>query len=38
LAETVRDLADLALQLLFMGFSESMGNHDLKIVGADNVD
>src|ERR1700738_5100394 len=28
----------LALQLPFMEFSESMGNHDSKIVGADSVD
>ncbi len=27
-----------ALQLPFMEISESMGNHDLKIVGADSVD
>jgi hypothetical protein len=28
----------LALQLPFIDFSESMGNHDWKIVGADSVD
>jgi hypothetical protein len=28
----------LALQLPFMDFSESMGNHDSKMVGADSVD
>jgi hypothetical protein len=28
----------LALQLPFMEISESMGNHDSKIVGADSVD
>jgi hypothetical protein len=28
----------LALQLLFLRGSESMGNHDSKIVGADSVD
>jgi hypothetical protein len=28
----------LALQLPFMELSESMGNHDSKIVGADSVD
>jgi hypothetical protein len=31
-------MADLALQLRFIDFSESMGNHDSKIVGADSVD
>jgi tripartite-type tricarboxylate transporter receptor subunit TctC len=31
-------LADLALQLPFLNISESMGNHDSKIVGADSVD
>ena len=30
--------AGLALQLPFMEISESMGNHDSKIVGADSVD
>jgi hypothetical protein len=30
--------ARLALQLSFLEFSESMGNHDSKIVGADSVD
>jgi hypothetical protein len=29
---------DLALQLPFRKVSESMGNHDSKIVGADSVD
>jgi hypothetical protein len=29
---------DLALQLLFLTISESMGNHDSKIVDADSVD
>jgi hypothetical protein len=29
---------DLALQLPFMELSESMGNHDSNIVGADSVD
>jgi DNA invertase Pin-like site-specific DNA recombinase len=28
----------LALQLPFMELSESMGNHDSKIMGADSVD
>jgi len=28
----------LALQLPFLNISESMGNHDSKIVGADSVD
>jgi hypothetical protein len=28
----------LALQLLFLTISESMGNHDSKIVDADSVD
>jgi hypothetical protein len=28
----------LTLQLPFMELSESMGNHDSKIVGADSVD
>jgi hypothetical protein len=28
----------LALQLPFLKISESMGNHDSKIVGADSVD
>ena len=28
---------DLALQLLFLKVSESMGNHDSKIVGAGSV-
>jgi hypothetical protein len=28
----------LALQLPFIDFSESMSNHDSKIVGADSVD
>ena len=28
----------LALQLLFLGSSESMGNHDSNIVDADSVD
>jgi hypothetical protein len=28
----------LALQLRFMGLSESMGDHDSKIVGAGSVD
>ena len=28
----------LALQLLFLRVSESMGNHDSKVVGADSVD
>lgn len=28
----------LALQLLFLRFAESMGNHDSKIVGAGSVD
>ena len=31
-------VATLALQLPFMEFSESMGNDDSKIVGADSVD
>jgi hypothetical protein len=31
-------LASLALQLSFPKISESMGNHDSKIVGADSVD
>ena len=31
-------VVSLALQLPFMEFSESMGNHDSKIVGADSVD
>jgi hypothetical protein len=30
--------AALALQLPFVELSESMGNHDSKIVGADSVD
>ena len=30
--------SSLALQLLFVRLSESMGNHDSKIVGADSVD
>ena len=29
---------DLALQLPFVELSESIGNHDSKIVGADSVD
>jgi hypothetical protein len=29
---------DLALQLLFLRASESMGNHDSKVVDADSVD
>jgi hypothetical protein len=28
----------LALQLLFLQVSESMGNHDSKIVGAGSID
>jgi hypothetical protein len=31
-------LSDLALQLLFLRASESMGNHDSKVVDADSVD
>jgi hypothetical protein len=31
-------LTGLALQLLFLTISESMGNHDSKIVDADSVD
>jgi hypothetical protein len=31
-------MANLALQLPFMDFSESMGNHDSKIVDAASVD
>ena len=31
-------VVSLALQLPFMEFSESMGNHDSKVVGADSVD
>ncbi len=34
----VKRLAKLALQLPFLKISKSMGNHDLKIVGADSVD
>jgi hypothetical protein len=34
----VKQISELALQLPFMEFSESMGNHDSKIVGADSVD
>jgi hypothetical protein len=29
---------DLALQLLYLKASESMGNHDSKVVDADSVD
>ncbi len=40
--EAVREVAflrvPLALQLPFLKISESMGNHDSKIVGADSVD
>jgi hypothetical protein len=32
------ELGGLALQLSFMDFSESMGNHDSNIVDADRVD
>jgi hypothetical protein len=31
-------ISSLALQLSFPKISESMGNHDSKIVGADSVD
>jgi hypothetical protein len=31
-------VVDLALQLLFLRASESMGNHDSKVVDADSVD
>jgi len=31
-------MASLALQLPFLKISESMGNHDSKIVDADSVD
>jgi hypothetical protein len=36
--DTSRIFAGLALQLPFMEISESMGNHDSEIVGADGVD
>jgi hypothetical protein len=35
---TGESFAGLALQLLFLRGSESMGNHDSNIVGADSVD
>jgi hypothetical protein len=35
---SIRPRPVLALQLPFMEISESMGNHDSKIVGADSVD
>jgi hypothetical protein len=35
---TSATFADLALQLPFMEISESMGNHDSKIVDAASVD
>jgi hypothetical protein len=39
LNQDYRDLASrLALQLPFLKISESMGNHDSKIVGASSVD
>jgi hypothetical protein len=34
----VGEKCGLALQLLFLTISESMGNHDSKIVDADSVD
>ena len=34
----LRRIRDLALQLLFSRASDSMGNHDLKIVDAGSVD
>jgi len=36
--EVIRRFADLALQLLFLKASESMGNHDSEVVGACSVD
>jgi hypothetical protein len=36
--ETALGASFLALQLLFPKVSESMGNHDSKIVDADSVD
>jgi three-Cys-motif partner protein len=38
LSSAEKRLIDLALQLLFLRASESMGNHDSKVVDADSVD